>query len=59
MTEDREVLDWATFGSASRELAGQVSADGFQPDLILAIARAGSSSLARSATRWRSRTCTS
>ncbi|WP_345536200.1 phosphoribosyltransferase [Phytohabitans rumicis] len=41
MTEDREVLDWATFGSASRELAGQVSADGFQPDLILAIARGG------------------
>ncbi|GAA4454245.1 phosphoribosyltransferase [Phytohabitans houttuyneae] len=41
MTEDREVLDWAMFGRASRELAKRVSDDGYRPDLILAIARGG------------------
>ncbi|BCB88943.1 phosphoribosyltransferase [Phytohabitans suffuscus] len=41
MTQEREVLDWATFGTASRELAGCVSDDGYRPDLILAIARGG------------------
>jgi hypoxanthine phosphoribosyltransferase len=37
----REVLDWATFGSAVRGLAGQVVADGYRPDIVLAIARGG------------------
>jgi len=41
MTTDREELSWEIFGSAARELAAGVSADGFQPDLILAIARGG------------------
>jgi uncharacterized protein len=41
MTTDREELSWETFGSAARELAAGVSADGFEPDLILAIARGG------------------
>lgn len=41
MTEEREVLDWATFGSASRELARRVADDGYRPDLILAVARGG------------------
>ncbi|HEX3288723.1 MAG TPA: phosphoribosyltransferase [Mycobacterium sp.] len=40
MTE-REELPWQLFGSAARELAADVSADGFEPDLILAIARGG------------------
>jgi len=41
MTQEREVLDWATFGTASRELAVRISDDSYQPDLILAIARGG------------------
>jgi hypoxanthine phosphoribosyltransferase len=41
MTQEREVLDWATFGTASRELARRVSDDGYRPDLILAVARGG------------------
>jgi hypothetical protein len=38
---EREVLTWELFGTASRELAEQVAADGFRPDLILSIARGG------------------
>ncbi|WP_280335389.1 phosphoribosyltransferase [Nocardia wallacei] len=38
---DREELTWDLFGSASRELATQVAADDFEPDLILSIARGG------------------
>ena len=38
---EREVLTWSVFGDASRQLAAQVVADGFQPDIILAIARGG------------------
>ncbi|MDH3754357.1 MAG: phosphoribosyltransferase [Acidimicrobiia bacterium] len=41
MTEVREELDWARYGVAVRELAVQVADDGYQPDLILAIARGG------------------
>ena len=41
MADEREVLDWATYGTAARELAVQVADDGYQPDLILAIARGG------------------
>jgi uncharacterized protein len=37
----REVLTWEMFGTASRELAQQVFDSGFQPDLILSIARGG------------------
>lgn len=37
----REVLDWASFGIASRELAETIAADDYRPDLILAIARGG------------------
>lgn len=39
--DDREILDWATFGSASRELATTIADDGFVPDLVLSIARGG------------------
>jgi hypoxanthine phosphoribosyltransferase len=38
---EREVLTWELFGSASRQLAEQVAASGFEPDLILSIARGG------------------
>jgi len=38
---DMEVLDWATFGQASYELARAVADSGYQPDLVLAIARGG------------------
>ena len=39
--EEREVLDWGSYGLASRALAGLVAEDGYQPDIILAIARGG------------------
>jgi hypoxanthine phosphoribosyltransferase len=37
----RETLSWSDFGRASRELAEQVAASGYRPDLILSIARGG------------------
>lgn len=39
--DERETLDWATYGTAIRELAQQVADSGFRPDMILAIARGG------------------
>jgi uncharacterized protein len=41
MEHERETLTWDTFGDASRDLAQAIAADGFRPDLILAIARGG------------------
>ena len=41
MSEQREILEWAEVGPATRELAETINEDGFQPDLILAIARGG------------------
>jgi hypothetical protein len=41
MDDERETLTWDTFGDASRQLARAIAADGFRPDLILAIARGG------------------
>ena len=41
MSEPREELSWERFGTASRELAELVAADGYQPDIILSIARGG------------------
>ncbi|MEV6278600.1 phosphoribosyltransferase [Nocardia sp. NPDC051832] len=38
---DREELTWELFGSASRALAEEIADDGFEPDLILSIARGG------------------
>jgi hypoxanthine phosphoribosyltransferase len=40
-SDEREVLTWEGYGTAVRELAGQVADSGFRPDLILAIARGG------------------
>ncbi len=36
-----EVLTWSRFGDAVKELAAMVAQSGFQPDIILAIARGG------------------
>ena len=41
MTEERERLSWERFGDAAYELAEAVYEDGFEPDLILGIARGG------------------
>ena len=41
MGDEREVLTYEVFGTAAREIAEQVAADGFEPDLVLSIARGG------------------
>ena len=41
MSEEREILTWDMFGEASRELAQMVADDGYEPDMILSIARGG------------------
>ena len=41
MSDERETLTYELFGTASRELAQQVVDDGYEPDLILSIARGG------------------
>lgn len=38
---DREILTYQLFGSAVHDLAQQVVDDGFEPDIVLAIARGG------------------
>lgn len=38
---EREVLTWDLFGTASREIAEQVVASGFLPDVVVAVARGG------------------
>lgn len=38
---EREVMQWTELGSAARSLAEAVHADGYRPDIILAIARGG------------------
>jgi uncharacterized protein len=39
--DERENLSWQAFGDASRALATTIADDGFEPDLILSIARGG------------------
>jgi hypoxanthine phosphoribosyltransferase len=41
MGEEREIMDWTTYGRGMRELAQQIADDDYQPDMILAIARGG------------------
>ena len=41
MTTEREILTWEMFGVASRELAIMIADDGYDPDMILSIARGG------------------
>jgi len=38
---ERERMTWAELGSGSRELTEQIVSDGYEPDLILGIARGG------------------
>jgi hypoxanthine phosphoribosyltransferase len=38
---ERERMTWAELGSGTRDLAAQIVADGYEPDLILGIARGG------------------
>jgi hypoxanthine phosphoribosyltransferase len=38
---EREVLTWDLFGTAARELARTVTADGYRPDVVIAVARGG------------------
>ena len=41
MSSEREIMTWEDFGVASRELAQMVADDGYEPDMILSIARGG------------------
>ena len=41
MSQEREVLGWLEFGDASRDLAHDVLASGFEPEVVVAIARGG------------------
>ena len=41
MTDEREVLTWQGYGDASRELAQMVVDDGYEPDVVVAVARGG------------------
>jgi hypoxanthine phosphoribosyltransferase len=41
VTREHEPLGWEEFGAAARELAALVVADGFEPTVLLAIARGG------------------
>ena len=38
---EREIMGWDDFGTASRQVAELVADDGYEPDMILAIARGG------------------
>ena len=38
---EREILTWDQFGQASRDLARRILADGFVPEVVVAIARGG------------------
>ncbi len=41
LPDEREILDWETFGGAARELAQMVLDSGFAPEVVLAVARGG------------------
>ena len=41
LPDDREILDWELFGQATRSLARAVVASGFEPDIVVAVARGG------------------
>ena len=38
---EREVMSWADLGAGARDLAETIHADGYAPDMVLAIARGG------------------
>lgn len=37
----KEILTWEDFGSGSRELAGLVADSGYEPTIVIAVARGG------------------
>jgi uncharacterized protein len=39
--DEREIMSWEDLGDGARALAEAVRADGFEPDLVLAVARGG------------------
>lgn len=41
MTSEREILTWQGFGDATRDLAREIVADGFVPEVVVAVARGG------------------
>jgi uncharacterized protein len=41
VSEERERLSWAEFGVAARKLAHYVADDGYEPDVVLSVARGG------------------
>ncbi len=41
MSNDREILTWELFGTASQELAQMIADSRYEPDMILSIARGG------------------
>jgi hypoxanthine phosphoribosyltransferase len=41
MPDEREIMTWDIFGTASRELAQMVADSDYEPDMVLAIARGG------------------
>ena len=41
MVDEREILTWDDFGTASRELAATVWDSGYHPDIIVCVARGG------------------
>ena len=41
MPDEREIMTWDVFGTASRALAQMVADDDYEPDMVLAIARGG------------------
>ena len=41
MSDAREIMTWDMFGQATRDLSQMVHDDGYEPDMILSIARGG------------------
>jgi hypoxanthine phosphoribosyltransferase len=41
MAAERERMTWAELGTGARTLAEQIAADGYLPDIVLAVARGG------------------
>jgi hypoxanthine phosphoribosyltransferase len=41
VSDQREILTWDGFGEASRDIARDIAQSGYDPDMILAIARGG------------------
>ena len=41
MSDEREIMSWDRFGQSARDVAQMVTDDGYEPDMVLAIARGG------------------